>query len=159
MELPPKYCPECGEEYVHNALHCADCGVELVLEPLAPEPDEDLPPVSQLVPVRSSDVRWLAGLAERLVQEGVPSRLDLAGEEAGGQARAEQARGTLYVRPQDAERAHELDAEFARVQIPDLPEGATAHWVESEACPACQTALPQEAGECPGCGLVIVSGE
>jgi hypothetical protein len=28
-----KYCPECGAEYTHDAVICADCEVPLVLEP------------------------------------------------------------------------------------------------------------------------------
>lgn len=152
MERPPKSCPRCGEEYVHEASMCADCGVALVLDPQAAEAEPELPPARELVSVRNADLRWIHGLAERLAGAGIPSRVELAETPARPGAAA---RGTLFVRPQDAEAAAGIDSAFARQQIPDLPEDVSAQWVESEACPACGTEVPPDAEACPDCGLVI----
>lgn len=158
MEFPPKYCPDCGEEYVHHAAQCADCGVALVLEPPSVGgPVGALPERDRLVAVRSGETSWVRGLAEELSAAGIPSRVERGESEPS--RRGHGPRLTLYVRPEDAPRAAEIDATYARTQVPDLPEEASSGWAETEGCPACGTALADDAAECPECGLVIAPAE
>ncbi len=161
MQLPPRICPQCGEEYLHTVAICADCGVELGAEGPAAQAADELPPAEQLVPVRNAEVTWIEGLAEALSAAGIPSRVELPrADDDQVQARGTGAvRCTLYVRPEDAQAAAAVDDEFTRVQVPDLPEDADAAWSEAESCPACASALPADVSECPECGLAFVGEE
>src|SRR5690606_10064268 len=160
-----KICPRCGEEYVLAASTCADCGVPLgferpaaVAEPAAP----DLPETAALVAVRHAEVSWIEGLAGALAEAGIASRVELP--QAADERRVQGAgmgaiRCTLYVRPEDASEAARIDADFARSQVPDLPEDAVSAWQDAEACPGCETPLAADAVECPECGLAFGGGE
>jgi len=160
-----KICPRCGEEYVLAASTCADCGVPLGFDRPAPaaEPEApELPEPSALVALRHAEVSWIEGLAEALAEAGIPSRVELP--QAADERRVQGAglgaiRCTLYVRPEDAAAAARIDAEFARSQVPDLPEDAASAWQEAEVCPGCETPLAADATECPECGLAFGGGE
>lgn len=163
MELPIKICPSCGEEYVHEATTCVECGVPLGFEPPAAREAPELGPTDRLVPLRHAEVSWIEGLAHALAEAGIPSRVALPDEQ---DLRRVQGRGTgalrctLSVRSEDAAAAAEIDAEFARTQVPDLPSGAGGSaWAETEACPGCSTPLPADAEECPECGLAFAGGD
>jgi hypothetical protein len=158
MQLPPKTCPRCGEEYVATVAICADCGIPLGSEaPAAAAGPEPLPSVEGLVALRHAEVPWIEGLAGALAEAGISSRVELPRE---ADLRRVPGRGlgalrcTLYVRREDGAAAARIDAEFARSQVPDLPAAETA-WSESEGCPGCGASLAAEAQECPECGLTF----
>jgi hypothetical protein len=157
MQLPPKICPSCGEEYVHSVQTCPDCEVPLDGDAPAPAPAFELPPAEQLVALRNAEVPWIEGLAEALTAAGIPSRVELMRREDDSvQSRGLGAiRCTIYVRPEDGAEATRVDAEFARTQVPDLPHDEAGEWGESDACPGCGTALASDAVECPECGLAF----
>jgi len=159
MTLPPKICPECGEEYVHSAQECIHCDVPLVLEAeLAEAPVEELAPSSDLVSVRVASAGWALALSERLVEAGIPHRVEaVAGDSSPAPGRAHPY--AVLVRPQDVGRARGIDAEQMQREIPDLPEGWDAPGAEAEGCPACGAALAADAAECPDCGLALVGPE
>jgi hypothetical protein len=154
--LPPKICPRCGEEYVHTMERCVDCDVPLGTDAPAEEQRRDLPPADELVLVRNAEVPWIEGLAHALAEAGIASRVELLRrEDSTVQSRGMGAiRCLLYVRPEDAPAAARVDAEFARTQVPDLPD-SDASWSESEACPGCGASLSADASECPECGLTF----
>jgi hypothetical protein len=164
MSGPMKVCPRCGEEYVLTASTCAECGVALGFEGPAPggAPALELPAAADLVAVRHAEVSWIEGLAAALADAGVPSRVELPTE--ADHRRVQGAgmgaiRCTLYVRPADAATAARVDADFARTQVPDLPDETDAGWGEAEVCPGCETPLDPDAAECPECGLAFGGGE
>lgn len=165
FEPPPKICPRCGEEYLPTVSLCVDCGVALIAEGevaarAAAESEFALSASSELVAVRSAGAAWIAGLAESLEAAGVPCRVEVMGAAAGRAGRAAGGvRCTLLVRPEDADRAARVDVEFARTQIPDLPDQINSSWTEIDACPACGAALAQSAAECAECGLVFAAEE
>ena len=45
VQLPPKICPRCGEEYVHTMQRCVACDVPLGSDAPAEEPVFEMPPV------------------------------------------------------------------------------------------------------------------
>ena len=61
------YCPECGGEYREGFLECADCGVPLVENPPAPEPEEH--PDLELVTVFETGNPALLAVAESLLMD------------------------------------------------------------------------------------------
>jgi len=156
-----KTCPRCGEEYVASVRICVECGVALDAEARASmtAPVAELPPLEALVELRNAEVRWIEGLAERLAEEGIPSRVELPDQDD----RRVQGRGmgavrcTLYVRGEDAEAAARVDAEFARTQVPDLPAEVVESSADGESCPGCGAAVAPDAQECPECGLAFVA--
>jgi hypothetical protein len=101
-------------------------------------------------------IAWIHALSEALQQQGVAHRVERAtAEDAPGDQRPD-VFGTadlfgLYVRSEHVSPAREVDTSIAAQVLPDesppLAEG------EEEACPACGTALPADATECPDCGL------
>ena len=152
MVLPPKVCPECDAEYLGSATTCAECDVPLVhaeeLEPLG-----ELPPVSELVCVRSAGVAWARSYSERLSEAGISHRIEAGGGPPGA---PESSSCQVFVRPEDAEAAAEVDALHLRTQIPDLPDAAEEGEADLESCPACGVSVSADARECSSCGLALV---
>jgi hypothetical protein len=155
MTLPPKRCPECGEEYVHSVLVCAECGVTLVLagEPI---PVRELPPASDLLRLRTATLAWAYSFSDLLAEAGIPHRI----EPEEGPARAPsgspgEQRCSVFVRPEDREQAARLDAQHLRSQIPDVPEDFAAGAIEEDHCPACGEPADLAAPECASCGLAF----
>lgn len=164
MPMPPKVCPECREEYVHAASVCVHCDVALVLEGDLPDADRaaELPPISELICVRASSVGWAMGLSERLVEAGIPHRVQAAGAEddegSQGKPGANLPFG-VFVRPEDEAAASEIDLAHTEHQIPGIPEGFDPVSVSTDHCPACGDAILETATECPGCGLALLAAE
>jgi hypothetical protein len=161
MSIEARYnvCPACRTEYMLVATRCADCDVDLVSsDALAAEDEyrEAFPPASELECVRVAPIAWIHALSEALQQQGVAHRVERAtAADAPGDQRPD-VFGTadlfgLYVRSEHVSPAREVDTSIAAQVLPDeappLAEG------EEEACPACGTALPADATECPDCGL------
>ena len=160
VDLPPKICPRCGEEYVHTAQTCVECDVPLGFDaPSGEAPRDELPPAEDLVPIRNAEVPWIDGLAHALADAGIPSRVELPRkEDSTVQGRGMGAiRCTIYVRQEDVADAARIDAEFARTQVPDLPDENAGEWGESDGCPGCGATLAADATECPDCGLAFGS--
>lgn len=159
MTLPPKRCPECGEEYVHTVLVCADCGVALVL---AGEtiPTRELPPTSELVRVRTATRSWAHDFSERLAEAGIGHRVELEDEPGRRAGFAHDAQlCSVFVRAEDGEEAARLDAEYLHSQIPDVPEDYARRAAEADRCPACGEPADLAAPECPSCGLAFRDAE
>jgi len=157
MNLPPKICPRCGEEYVHTVEICVECRVPLGLDAPAGAPAFVMPPVEELVALRNAEVPWVEGLAQALAAAGIPSRVELPRREDDTvQSRGMGAiRCTIFIRREDGPEATRIDAEFARTQVPDLPDADAGEWGESDSCPGCGTVLASDAVECPECGLTF----
>jgi hypothetical protein len=159
VSLPPKLCPECGEEYLHTAERCVHCDVALV-QPDQVETTEtpDLPPIGELTCVRAASVGWATSLSDRLREAGIPHRIEAVGGEGMGSAQrpGHQVPYGVYVQNEDFAAAAEIDRIHMASQIPDIPddfeEGAE---LGDDACPACGEPLPPDAPECAGCGLVL----
>ena len=155
MPLPPKVCPSCGDEYLHQATTCVHCDVPLVLEGEfdrdAPPPE--FPPASELECLRTTQPGWAVALAERLRGAGIAHRVE---QTTAGESNAY----GVFVLSEDLEAARVIDADHVRSEMPDLPEGFDPRDIPdeseaSDACPACGVRIDPEAAECPGCGLFI----
>lgn len=165
MAKPPKFCPECREEYLHTATVCAECDVALVLEDDLGDGDEDdgeggLPPVSELVCIRASAVGWAMALSERLSDAGIPHRVQAATDDDEG-SRNQPGRNLpfgVFVLPDDEDLARRIDEEHMASEIPDLPD-PDADGFGDDCCPACGEPVAADADECAGCGLALLSGE
>jgi len=158
MRPDTKRCPECGEEFVHTAQVCSDCGVPLRLAVELADPGSDagsgLPPAEELVLIRAEGPAWIEMLAERMRAAGVPSRVEIIDPARfGARSGTGGAACGLFVREADLAEARRIDAQVQREQIPDLAGEEDAEG--SEGCPACGAALAAEAGECPDCGLFL----
>lgn len=161
-----RVCRDCGEEYRPDIAVCADCGGELEdrheeqggpasrarpAAPIAPPP----PDLSGHRPLfTTGQARLLVPLAEALRASGTFFVI----HETPADERHQYATFSLLVREEDAERALRMLAPLLAAEG-DAPE--RLHAVETafrseggyERCPACETALPADARECPECGL------
>ena len=152
-------------EFVATAEICSDCNVALV-DPSEirdePEPEE-LPPVSELVPIRIASVDWVRGFSEALQEANVPHRVGpppQLGDDSDLGRRSHDSGVAIYVRAEDHEQAMQLDGEFLRSQIPDIPaEGSAAASSDGESCPACGDPIAADDPECAGCGLPFLELE
>lgn len=163
--MPPKYCPDCRDEYIHSATVCADCDVPLVFAgELGADGSDELPPISELVCIRASSVGWAKALSEKLAEAGIPHRIQAAGAEdgEGGQQRpGENLPYGVYVLEEDVEDAAEIDLEHTNSEIPDIPEDFASALSDGDdpTCPACGDLIDATTDECPGCGLAIFPSE
>jgi hypothetical protein len=157
--MTPHVCPSCGGEFQPWVARCPDCDVALgedapraaPAEPAAP----DFPPARELVCLRRGDPWYLREIAERLAEEGIPVRIDVdpSGEAAArGRGRGRVPGLGLYVRPQDAARAQQVDHEYHLANAPDA-EAVLRPDELLEACPACGERLAEGTAACPECGL------
>ena len=157
MRPEPKRCPECGEEFLHTAERCSDCGVPLRLasELTAESGLVGLPQAGELVLIRAEGPAWVEDLANALRTEDIPSRVEIIDpEQHGARSGLSGTACGLFVREADLARAREIDARVEREQIPDLPvDSASA--VAEDGCPACGQPLAPDDRECPDCGLFL----
>ena len=169
MNLPFKMCPECGVEYVHTALVCADCNVALESAPTRadqPAATTPLPPASELTRVAAGGPWEMERLALELQAAGFSSRIDtvlpaqplssrhVANATRRGSA-GSGARLALYVLPAEAEPARRLIQSF----LLQDSSGGVAHAPEGEAlevCPACGASISAAASACSDCGLEFI---
>ena len=161
-------CPQCEAEYLATASECVECRVALVHpEQLASAEVEDLPPASELTCIRAASVAWTRTLSERLSDAGIPHRVEAIREFADDDDDSVRKRPNfrlpcgVYVRPDDSRAAAEIDADFMRSQIPDLPDGheISGGSQDAESCPACGERVSFDTRECPGCGLTLAVEE
>jgi hypothetical protein len=152
-----KRCPECGEDFVHTAVRCSDCGVPLRLasELAAAAAGSGLPSTGELVLIRAEGPAWIEALAHALRLADIPSRVEIIDPERhGARSGLSGAACGLFVREADVARAREVDARVQRDQIPDLPDEGVADDAD-DTCPACGHALGASDSECPDCGLAL----
>ena len=164
MHLPPKICPECGEEYLHSASVCTHCDISLVLEGEQPEHSqrEEMPPISELICVRASSVGWAMSLSEKLAEAGIPHRIEAASTDTDEGGRGKPGRTLPYgvfVFSQDEAAASKIDRAHTEHQIPDIPEDFDPSAISEDSCPACGDSILTAESECPGCGLALLTAE
>ena len=164
MVMPPKFCPECREEYVHVATVCVACDAPLVLEGEVPVESaaEALPPVSELVCVRASSVGWARSLSEHLVEAGIPHRIQAATSDADEGTQRKPGQNLPYgvfVLAEHEEAAARIDLAHTGQQIPDVPEDFGRSEISVDDCPACGESIAPTATECPDCGLALLPPE
>jgi predicted amidophosphoribosyltransferase len=155
-----RVCPECDEEYRPDIASCADCGTELVDRTL----DEQGRPVAEpaqaegeqvaLVALYSGPAAALRPLAEALAAAGVAQKFVPIPGQSGL---------TLAVAQEDGVRAMEALAGFhgrgTELGLSELAATFEARPEDPEhACPACGAAVPEDASECPDCGLYSDAG-
>ncbi len=127
MEALGGWCPECGEHYDAGTVACPNCRALLVDSPPPP-------PGSPVVVHRVPDAAAGALLAGMLEHHGLCVHLRTATLPGYGDVRRDwgtSAWGELLVRPEDAEDARELIAEYlaalergGRVRDEDVEEGS-----------------------------------
>lgn len=151
---PIKICSSCGAEYSLMAQVCADCGGKLV----SPQEYETrfvpLTEEEELVLVREGSAAYLKELSAHMTKRGVRASIVLLGGKPGTCPSA--VSYGLYVETADADAAKEIARAHWIKGAPD--HAATFEYAEQElqgTCPACSTALPERAIECPKCGLVV----
>jgi hypothetical protein len=159
-------CPQCGSEFVATAERCSDCNVALVHpDEMVDEetPADELPPISEMAPVRIASVEWIRGFSEVLQDADIPHRVGPPPETddaTGAQRRSHDLGMALYVLPDDHAQAVVLDNEYLRSQIPDAPDAEDdARRADSDGCPACGDPVGPDDAECPGCGLPFIEIE
>ena len=162
-------CPQCEAEYLATASECVECRVALVHpEQLASAEVEDLPRASELTCIRAASVAWTRALSGRLSEAGIPHRVEAIREHADADDDDSVRKRPnfrlpcgVYVRPDDLRAAAEIDADFMRSQIPDLPDGheMSGGSQDAESCPACGERVSLDTRECPGCGLMLAVEE
>ena len=155
------YCPRCESEFLASASRCESCGVDLVadLATVVHEADQ-MPPISELVCVRAASLGWAQGLSQSLAEAGISHRIEAVRDDGDDDSLREQPNARLpygvWVLEVDLVRARAIDEDYLRGQIPDLPSEA-AEVVEGDGgCPACGDPVPEDASECPGCGLALL---
>jgi hypothetical protein len=157
-----RYCPECDTEFRPDVERCSDCGGPLesrfevpegnadaqMFEPsgshrAAPIPEAASLPPGRYLPFReASDFQALDSIAKRLGSAGIPFV-----------AVATRRSLMLRVRAEDRQKADALAGGLvpaATVEVgPFDPDRGETN------CPACGTALGENAEECPECHLVF----
>jgi hypothetical protein len=159
-DLGYKMCPRCEEEYTLVMERCVDCDVALVspdqMPPVEDADPAEFPPASELFYLRVAPLPWIQALSNGLEEAGVGHRVEPGSLTDPPDGQRPETFGdvdlfALYVLPEDAPAASELDSQIAARVLPgeaeELQEG------EEDACPACGAKLSAEATACPDCGL------
>lgn len=163
-----KYCPECGDEYMPEALQCAACDIELLTGARLIELQEErrrmlenrgkeITAEEEVVDIRKGAVFEMKQWQARLQGEGIASLL----------ASDDQGCGKKCCGPEVILRVRKSDAgEVARIFSRDYVEstGLKDHDIrhvdavfhdeaEETICPACGFTFGTSSTTCPDCGL------
>jgi hypothetical protein len=118
-----------------------------------------MPPISELVCVRAASLGWAKGLSQSLAEAGISHRIEAVRDDDDDDALSEAPNARLpygvWVLEADLARSRDIDEDYLRGQIPDLPSEGTDVDMADDGCPACGESVPDSADECPGCGLAL----
>jgi hypothetical protein len=153
-----RVCPECGEEFRPEIVHCSDCGATLedrwddeaassnAAPPSTTEPHREEAPGNYVAIYVSERAADLESFAERLGKAGLPF-----------QVKAAPGSFALLAREEDRERlASALGDLLANATLPSAKDELFAGYAR---CPACDHELAAGATECPECGLAVGGDE
>jgi hypothetical protein len=101
--------------------------------------------------LRGATFEWAHALSERLAAAEIECRVESTSE-----VRSRDGGWAVYVRPEDLERAREIDRDVLRQVMPDLPEDFDPSALDTSRCPACGEPVAEGAAECAGCGLALL---
>ncbi len=153
-----RLCPSCDAQFPDSVDRCVHCGGRL----RAGRATKHAPHLSELYLLSSRQPPFTRRLAERLREasirpyiEGDPGaeRVDVQFGSSGHQVRLH-----LFVDNEVRERAEAIKTQLIGERVPDIPDDFDADAVEPGRCPACSSAVPENATECPDCGLVFPGG-
>ncbi len=172
---PVKICPICHSEYYPDVLVCADCqvslewpGTQVDLAPLQDEGGWDQFAADEILGQLAGDTEKIIGIYRaNLSKAGIPSAIlpltRLERTASGGilivnHEVVQVPVGELTAGFQFLVFGRQHDLEAAQKIIQDLsadlhPDGELYNEYEIGKCPACEADLPEEATECPDCGL------
>jgi ribosomal protein L40E len=151
---PIKYCTGCGAEYAPEAVECVDCGGKLAWRTKGGGNALQLDEADATFLIRVDSAGYLERVAGELGKEGIRSAVGLVPQDPKS-CRGGVVYG-LFVTDDDAARAQEIDRAYWLRHAPE--QAASFKYEEQELkgiCPACSTTLPENATECPECGLVV----
>ena len=135
-----RYCHECNAQFPEEHDKCLHCGRRLRREP----PGQ---PGSRPGAAKPAALRLLADIEFNVVAEGGTKHVDVLQGSYGEHAAIE-----IYV---DSERLGEAEA-VLREELDYLTEGLPEPvGSEPDHCLACGSHVPDNAAECPDCGLVF----
>lgn len=165
-----KTCPRCGDEFLPHIAECPDCRMPLQISEggLAPaheiaSPGEaEAPSFTDAVLLRRDQPTELRQLAEALATAGIACAVDTDPPGEGIRGGQPISRGRMsgqapqlavYVSASDAKAAAAVHTQWLAQSIPGAE---LAGGLVEGACSGCNEPLPEEAVECPSCGLAIL---
>ena len=155
------FCPTCRSEYVANIEKCPHCDVALIAELTKTSLDERGDMLALAVReggalvVSQGSFDAASELADSLLRAGIAAQV---AKPPGTECDHEQGPCTHYkvmILKDDTESAASALHEQYRDMVAREGTGAKLADMPSDACPACGTPVPENAAECPDCGLAF----
>jgi RNA polymerase subunit RPABC4/transcription elongation factor Spt4 len=145
-------CPKCKVGFAPGIAVCPFCKIPLASKQLfEEEPDETPEPIildddiSSLKELRTADVNWIHHLQDKLAEAGIPHCIE--------QSAPRRMVFSLYVRPEDLDRAKEIDEKVYAIEVPDGEGMRHTEDLDFSSCPACGNRLGENDLKCSSCGL------
>jgi hypothetical protein len=145
-------CSKCKVGFAPGTETCPICKIPLVSEDeFEDEPGETPEPIildddiSSLKELRTADVDWIHHLQDKLAEAGIPHCIE--------QSAPRRMLFSLYVRPEDLDRAKDIDEKVFAVEVPDGEGMPHAEDLDFSSCPACGNRLEENDLKCSSCGL------
>ncbi len=163
-----KYCPACREEYVAEAVKCAECEIDLVsgremmtlsdkVQKARQSRAGTIEPGDDIVTVHRGQMQEIKAIEKKLAEERIATLV--AGDEKSCGKGCCPTTLYLNVRREDAMDALRIiEQEFERTTAIDCHDLSHADAVFNPdatqvQCPACGTTFTPTSSECPDCGL------
>jgi ribosomal protein L40E len=157
---PMPYCPSCQSEYRIGFTRCSSCDVDLVdqLEREVHFSEEEVQNAlsgQELVPISRGSMDAVLETREVMSAQRIPALVVEDKEQPSDPNHPK--RMVLVVRKTDLPRANEVLGDMFKKLV--NKEGLNANVeLKTDICPACQNKVPEDATECPECGLFIGKG-
>ena len=150
-----KDCHACNAQFPDDHRRCLHCGGRLKSRSLAqaaPSPSDGPEPSELVLLARRQPAKAVslleelqaAGIEFEVIGEAGTDRVNILFGSSGIHAAVE-----VYVRPHDLDQAQAI----IQAELSPLLTEPSFDSLESDVCPGCRQPLPDQATECPECGL------
>ena len=148
------FCPKCKVGFAPDTAICPICKIPLTSEDeFEDEPSEIPKPmiidddISSLKELRTADVSWIHHLQDKLAESAIPHRIE--------QSDPPGMLFSVFVRPEDLDRAKDIDDKVFAQEVPDTEGMPHVEDLDFSSCPACGNRLGENDLKCTSCGLVL----